>query len=58
MLLDGPDVVVADEAHIIKDKDAKISEALNRIRTRRRIALTGSPLQNNLIGKKDNLMKA
>eukprot|EP01032_Pedospumella_encystans_P011253 gene11253-13095_t len=44
----GPDLVVADEAHIIKEKKSKISQLVNEIRTKRRIALTGSPLQNNL----------
>lgn len=37
-----------DEAHTIKDKKAKISTALAAVKTKRRIALTGSPLQNNL----------
>ncbi len=44
----GPDLVVADEAHIIKEKKSRISQLVNEIRTKRRIALTGSPLQNNL----------
>ena len=47
----GPDLIVADEAHVIKDKNSKINKALEKVRTKRRIALTGSPLQNNLIGK-------
>ena len=49
----GPDLIVADEAHVIKDKNSKINKALEKVRTKRRIALTGSPLQNNLIGKID-----
>ena len=38
-----------DEAHIIKNNKCKIYKALNAIQTKRRIALTGSPLQNNLM---------
>jgi SNF2 family DNA or RNA helicase len=45
----GPDLVVADEAHTIKEPAAIISKVMNQIRTKRRIALTGSPLQNNLV---------
>lgn len=48
-LLDpGPDVVVADEAHTIKNRHSQVCELLGQMATRRRIALTGSPLQNNL----------
>lgn len=48
-LLEGPDIVIADEAHRIKDKTSKLSELINRLKTKRRIAMTGSPLQNNLM---------
>jgi transcriptional regulator ATRX len=44
----GPDLVVVDEAHTIKNRNSMISEALGQIKALRRIALTGSPLQNNL----------
>jgi len=47
-LLDGPDVVVIDEAHVMKAKKSDICLAVSKIKTKRRIALTGSPLQNNL----------
>lgn len=45
----GPDVLVCDEAHMIKNTRADITLALKQVQTQRRIALTGSPLQNNLM---------
>lgn len=48
LLNPGPDLVIADEAHMIKNKQSKVTKTFQSIRTKRRIALTGSPLQNNL----------
>jgi SNF2 family DNA or RNA helicase len=48
-LLDpGPDIVIADEAHVIKNPKAQIGELVSQFRTGSRIATTGSPLSNHL----------
>lgn len=44
----GPDLVICDEGHVIKNHVTTVSKAVNRIKTLRRIVLTGTPLQNNL----------
>ncbi|CAM8891643.1 unnamed protein product [Rhodiola kirilowii] len=48
-LQDGPDILVCDEAHVIKNTRADVTQALKQVKCQRRVALTGSPLQNNLM---------
>jgi len=45
----GPDLVVLDEAHLCKKEDSKVYLEICKIKTQRRIALTGTPMQNNLM---------
>jgi transcriptional regulator ATRX len=47
MLLHKSHIVVADEVHSIKSDVSKTSLAAHRIKTQRRIGLTGSPMSNN-----------
>ncbi len=39
---------MADEGHILKNAQTALAKCLSKIKTSRRIVLTGTPLQNNL----------
>lgn len=47
-LLQLPNIIVADEAHAIKNHASILTSTMNRFRSKSRIALTGSPLANKL----------
>jgi superfamily II DNA/RNA helicase len=47
-LLEGPNIIVADEAHTMKNPKTKVADATRAFVSKSRIALTGSPLANNL----------
>ncbi|PYI09984.1 hypothetical protein BO78DRAFT_336380 [Aspergillus sclerotiicarbonarius CBS 121057] len=48
-LLEGARLIVADEAHKMKNPTSAITAAAMQFRSQSRIALTGSPLANNLV---------
>ena len=48
LLLDSPNIIIADEAHMLKNIRSKIGILAKRFKTLSRIALTGSPLNNHL----------
>ncbi|KAK7924005.1 hypothetical protein PG985_006059 [Apiospora marii] len=47
-LFDEANIVVADEAHMMKNEASQLHHAAIKFRTRTRIALTGSPLANKV----------
>lgn len=48
LLSPGADLVVCDEGHTLKNENSHMSKSVNQVETRRRVVLTGTPLQNNL----------
>ena len=48
-LLDGPNLIIADEAHKMKNAASNIAKATAQFVSKSRVALTGSPLSNNLM---------
>lgn len=45
---EGCDILICDEGHTLKNPDSIRNKVANKIRTRKRIILSGTPLQNNL----------
>jgi transcriptional regulator ATRX len=48
LLLSGPEIVVCDEAHSLKNENSAISKNANRFETETRIGLTGTPMSNDV----------
>lgn len=46
--LSDADVLVCDEGHLLKNKDSKTYEKVGKVKTARKILLSGTPIQNNL----------
>lgn len=44
----GPDILIIDEGHLLKNDKSKVFQAFCQVPTDRKIILTGTPLQNNL----------
>lgn len=44
-----PDIFVCDEGHILKNAATALAQFANSVKTKRRLILTGTPLQNNMI---------
>lgn len=44
----GPDMIICDEGHLLKNEKTSLSKAVNQIKTLRRVVLTGTPIQNNM----------
>lgn len=47
-LLEGPDIVMADEVHYLKNQKSDISQITSRFRTSARVGLTGTPMSNDV----------
>ena len=44
-----PDVVICDEGHELKNRKIQLYKHLERMKTKKRIMLTGTPIQNNIM---------
>ena len=49
LLMNTADLVIVDEAHEIRNAASRRAATVSKLSTPRRLALTGSPLQNNLM---------
>lgn len=49
MVNPGPDILVCDEGHLLKNSNSAIANCVTKVNTKRRLILTGTPLQNNMV---------
>ena len=48
LLLEGSEIVIADEAHNLKNNKSGVAKAAERFKTESRIGLTGTPMSNDV----------
>lgn len=55
-LLFEVDLLICDEGHTIRNAKTNINQAVHEIRTNKKIILSGTPIQNNLVECKQMLL--
>jgi transcriptional regulator ATRX len=45
----GPQLIICDEGHILKNQHTLVFKTLNKVKNKRRIVLSDTPIQNNLL---------
>lgn len=41
--------IILDEAHMIKNEKSKLAQCIKQVKSKRRLGLTGTPIQNNIL---------
>lgn len=49
LLLETPDIIICDEGHVLKNSNTDWNQMVSKITTKRRVILSGTPIQNNLV---------
>lgn len=47
-LVNGTDLLICDEGHVLKNSKSQVHKMVDQMQTKRRIVLTGTPMQNRL----------